>query len=212
MEVKMARSLGIIVIVSLLTFVSVVHAGDTGHGQSVREVSDELDKVTRMIPGGFYCKCLRRRVQFRGICQACITKKKKRGTRKPRGPRVWCKCLKRLVWSQKQCRCPSPTPSTSPSPSPSYSPKPITALVLPGNQTLIIDGPVNEPLEAQQFQFAGVFCRCLGRRTRYKNECCHCSVRKCKCWNRWWKNRRRYGRYRNFRSCGTRCRRCGYKR
>ena len=52
-----------------------------------------------------------------------------------------------------------------------------------------------------------IFCKCLQRHVHNPQVCCTCERLKCKCWNKWWQNSKRYGHHPAFNYCNRLCRR-----
>ena len=50
-------------------------------------------------------------------------------------------------------------------------------------------------------------CACLNREVGIRKQCCGCERAKCKCWNRWWRDWKQYGRHLAFSNCNRICRR-----
>ena len=49
------------------------------------------------------------------------------------------------------------------------------------------------------------YCKCLNKEVNNRRTCCQCEKQKCKCWNNWWKNKRKYRGFRNFKRCSHVC-------
>lgn len=107
--------------------------------------------------------------------------------------RVWCKCQKRMVWHRKYCKCPSSILKPISIPSESPGVEP---------EASDVEAFVSSTPEAAAE--TGFWCKCLQRNVLQRSRCCGCQKRKCKCWNPWWKKwkyRYHYCRRRCSRKC-----------